>query len=136
VDADLDALETALYVRADDLLKAFPERAPGSPAVGIAPWTSDAELVALAVMQALLGHQPRARWMRFVVDHLSHLFPFLVPCLNSARCRSTAEPHAARWYSLMSPPSTGRFWTAPQVVDWMISTSPCLLAASCTRSGT
>jgi len=35
VDADLDTLATALYVRTDDLLKAAPERAPWRPAVGI-----------------------------------------------------------------------------------------------------
>jgi len=29
VDADLDILATALYVRVDDLLKNTPERAPG-----------------------------------------------------------------------------------------------------------
>jgi hypothetical protein len=37
VDADLETLATALYVRADDLLKASPGRAPARPAVGIAP---------------------------------------------------------------------------------------------------
>ena len=36
MDADLDTLATALYVRTDDLLKAAPERAPWRPAVGIA----------------------------------------------------------------------------------------------------
>jgi hypothetical protein len=55
VDADLDTLATELYVRADDLLKAAPEGAPWRPAIGICPQVSDAELVTLAVMQALLG---------------------------------------------------------------------------------
>jgi len=55
VDADLDTLATALYVRTDDLLKEFPERAPWRPAIGITPGLSDAELLTLAVMQALLG---------------------------------------------------------------------------------
>jgi len=59
VDADLDTLATALYVRTDDLLKCCPERAPWGPAVGITPRLSDAELLTLAVMQALLGSSAR-----------------------------------------------------------------------------
>ena len=54
MDADLDTLATALYVKIDDLLKASPQWAPARPPVGIAPKLSDAELVTLAVMQALL----------------------------------------------------------------------------------
>lgn len=33
MDADLDTRATALYVKTDDLLKAFPERAPARPKV-------------------------------------------------------------------------------------------------------
>jgi hypothetical protein len=53
MDADLDTLATALYVRVDDALKDDPALAPWRPAVGIAPKLSDAELVTVAVMQAL-----------------------------------------------------------------------------------
>jgi hypothetical protein len=77
VDADLDTLATALYVRADDLLKRFPERVPWRPAVGISPRICDAEMVTLSVMQALLGHTSEARWLRFADEHLRHLFPYL-----------------------------------------------------------
>jgi len=49
VDADLDTLATALYVRTDDLLKDNPHRIPWRPKVGIAPMISDAEMVTLAV---------------------------------------------------------------------------------------
>jgi hypothetical protein len=55
VDADLDTLATALYVRADDLLKSFPEHLPWRPTVGITPKISDVEMVTLGVMQASLG---------------------------------------------------------------------------------
>jgi hypothetical protein len=65
VDADLDTLATALYVRTDDLLKEFPERAPWRPAIGITPELSDAELLTLAVMQALLGFVSESRWLRY-----------------------------------------------------------------------
>jgi hypothetical protein len=77
VDADLDTLATALYVRADDLLKAFPERAPWRPAIGIAPRLSDAELLTLAVMQALLGFVSESRWLRYARRSLRGLFPYL-----------------------------------------------------------
>jgi hypothetical protein len=77
VDADLDTLATALYARTDDLLKASPEHRPWRPAVGITPRISDAELITLAVLQALLGFTSEARWLRFAVDHLHPLFPYL-----------------------------------------------------------
>ncbi len=77
MDADLDTLATALYVRIDDMLKAAPEQAPRRPVIGIAPVLSDAEAVTLAVLQALLGHVGEARWLRFARGHLRHLFPCL-----------------------------------------------------------
>ena len=77
MDADLDTLATALYVTIDDLLQQAPELAPWRPAVGIAPKLSDAELVTLAVMQALLGFSSEARWLRHAGRHLRHLFPYL-----------------------------------------------------------
>jgi len=77
VDADLDTLATELYVRTDDLLKAAPERAPWRPAAGISPKVSGAELVTLAVMQALLGFTSEARWLRHARKHLTGLFPCL-----------------------------------------------------------
>jgi hypothetical protein len=77
VDADLDTLATALYVKIDELLKAAPQLAPWRPVVGIVPKLSDAELVTLAVMQALLGFTSEARWLRHAHHHLRHLFPYL-----------------------------------------------------------
>ena len=77
MDADLDTLATALYVRTDDLLAMAPERLPRRPAVGITPRISDAELVTLAVLQALLGYTSEARFLRFGATGLRHLFPYL-----------------------------------------------------------
>ena len=74
---DLDTLATALYVKTDDLLKESPQLAPCRPEVGIGPKLSDAELVTLAVMQALLGFASEARWLRHARAHLRHLFPYL-----------------------------------------------------------
>jgi DDE family transposase len=77
VTTDLDTLATALYVKIDDLLKESPHLAPWRPAVGITPKLSDAELVTIAVMQALLGYVSEARWVRHARVHLRHLFPYL-----------------------------------------------------------
>jgi hypothetical protein len=77
VDADLDTLATALYVRTDDLLKACPQWAPRRPEVGITPELSDAEALTLAVLQALLGYVSEARWLRFARCQLRDLFPYL-----------------------------------------------------------
>jgi Transposase DDE domain len=77
MDADLDTLATALYVKIDDLLTDAPQRAPWRPRVGIAPRISDAELVTLAVMQALLSFTSETRWLRHAHTHLRGLFPYL-----------------------------------------------------------
>jgi hypothetical protein len=77
VTNELDTLATALYVKTDDLLKESPYLAPWRPRVGIAPKLADAELVTLAVLQALLGHTSESRWLRFAQAHLRHLFPYL-----------------------------------------------------------
>jgi len=68
--ADLDDLVIALYVTIDDLLE--PRRGPGHP-----PRLSDAELICLAVAQALLGYHSERRWLRAVTDRLGHLFPYV-----------------------------------------------------------
>ena len=73
----MDTLATALYVRTDDLLKESPQLAPWRPEAGICPQLSDAELITLAVMQALLGFTSEARWLRHAHAHLRHLFPYL-----------------------------------------------------------
>ena len=70
MDADLDTLAAARYVRTDDLLKCCPERAPWRPPIGITPGLSDAELLSLAVMQALLG---TIAWWSFPVAWHHHL---------------------------------------------------------------
>jgi hypothetical protein len=73
--ADLDDLVIALYVTIDELLE--PRRGPGHP-----PKLSDAELICLAVAQALLGYHSERRWLRAVRGRLGHLFPYV--CGQSA----------------------------------------------------
>ncbi|USX56236.1 IS982 family transposase [Lentzea sp. HUAS12] len=74
---EVDTLATALYVRTDDLLAGAPGLAPWRPKIGIKPQLTDAELVTLAVMQALLGFTSEARWLRHARAHLGHLFRYL-----------------------------------------------------------
>jgi hypothetical protein len=77
MDADLDTLATALYVKIDDLLKDSPERVPWRPPIGIEPKITDAELLTLAVMAALTGHASETGWLRYAGRHLRHLFGYL-----------------------------------------------------------
>jgi hypothetical protein len=77
MDADLDTLATALYARIDDTLKERSDLRPWRPEVGIVPRLSDAELLTLAVLQALLGDAHEARWLRHAARRLRHLFPYL-----------------------------------------------------------
>jgi len=77
VTTNLDTLATALYARIDDELKASPWLAPWRPAIGITPTLSDAELLTLAVMSALLGFTSERRWLRHASRDLRHLFPYL-----------------------------------------------------------
>jgi len=77
VDTDLDTLATALYVTTDDLLRAHPERVPARPRIGIVPRTSDAEMLTLAVMQALLGFTNETQWLRYARKNLLAMFPTL-----------------------------------------------------------
>jgi hypothetical protein len=77
VTNDLDTLATALYVKIDDLLRAYPDLAPWRPAIGVTPQLTDAELVTLSVIQALRGFTSESRWLRFARAHMTHLFRYL-----------------------------------------------------------
>ena len=92
MDADLDTLATALYVRTDDLLKASPERAPWRPTVGIAPQISDAELITLAVMQALLRFTSEARWLRYAHAAPAAPVPVSAPAARLQQAAARAWP--------------------------------------------
>jgi hypothetical protein len=122
----LDSLATALYVKTDDLLQGSPQLAPWRPAVGIAPQLSDAELVTLSMMQAMLGYTSEARWLRHAQAHLRHLFPYLPkqPGYNK-RLRKAAEliRHVTRALA-----TDTALWTDDV---WMVDSTP----VECGRSG-
>lgn len=99
MDADLDTLATALYVSADDLLRAHPERVPPRPRVGIAPKISDAELITQAVMQALLGYTSETRWLRHARNNL-----LARPRRSTDYSSTSAAPPSASATSPTTPP--------------------------------
>ena len=77
MNPDLDTLVTALYATVDDLLIKNWWWTPERPVVEIAPKLSDAELITLAVIQALLGYTSEARFLRYAHAHLRPWFPYL-----------------------------------------------------------
>jgi hypothetical protein len=66
-------LATRLYVTIDDPLIKHPQWAPERPAVEIAPKLTDAELLTLAVTQALPGFTSEARFIRHAGQPLHHV---------------------------------------------------------------
>jgi hypothetical protein len=119
VDADLDTLATALYVTIDDLLKTTPQLAPWRPRVGISPKLIDAELVTLAVMQALLGFVSEARWLRYAARHLRHLFPYL-PGQSGYNKRLRRAAELIR-YAIRAVAADTALWTDDV---WVIDSTP------------
>ena len=57
------------------MLRDWPDLAPARPATGTPVTLSDAELLTMAVMSALLGFTSERRWLRYVNDHLAVMFP-------------------------------------------------------------
>src|SRR5712675_3388396 len=57
------------------MLKKWPDLAPARPEVSISPTVSDAELLTMAVMSALLGFTSERRWLRYVNENLAGMFP-------------------------------------------------------------
>jgi len=113
MNPELDTLATRLYVTIDDLLIDHPHWAPERPAVGIAPKLSDAELITLAVIQALLGHTSEARFIRYAHTHLRPWFPYLPdrPGYNKRLRRSgQLMQHVIAYLARACPSFTDDLW--------------------------
>jgi len=110
---DLDTLATALYVTTDDLLIQRPEWVPERPTVGFVPRLSDAELVTLAVIQALLGYTSEARFLRYARTHLRPWFPYLpTRAAYNKRLRRSSRmmQHIINYLSRVSPSFHDSLW--------------------------
>jgi hypothetical protein len=76
MDIDLDTLLIALYVEVTDRIMPSLESAPDRP--GRPPEVTDAEVVCIAVAQALLRFVDERHWIRSARKHIGHLFPRLL----------------------------------------------------------
>ena len=116
---DIDTLVTELYVKIDDD-RAGLRRLPGRP-----PKFSHSELLCMAVMQALLGYQGEARWLRYARKHLGELFPYIPedPGYNT-RLRA-ALPLIKRWIRVLSQDTD--FWNE---TVWIADSTPLPCGAS------
>lgn len=125
MDADLDTLATALYVTTDDLLKAHPERVPPRPKVGFGTRITDAELITLAVMQAMLRFTSETHWLRYAHKHLLDMFPDLPQ--QSGYCKRLKKLSATmRWLCTELAMQTS-LWTDDV---WVVDSTP----VECARS--
>ena len=64
-----------MYVKIDDMLRDWPDLAPVRPATSTPLTFSDAELLTMAVMSALLGFTSERRWLRYADKELAGMFP-------------------------------------------------------------
>ena len=113
MNTDLDALATRLYVTTDDLLNDHPEWRPERPAVGIAPQLGDAEVITLAVIQALLGYTSERHFIRYAHAHLRPWFPFLPQRAGyNKRLRAAANTmqHVIAYLARSCPSYTDDLW--------------------------
>ena len=93
MDADLDTLATGRYVTSDDFLADNPQYRPWRPRVGLAPRLTDAELVTLVVLQALLGFTSEARFLRATQTLICAVY-FLICQHNRVTTRGSARRSA------------------------------------------
>jgi hypothetical protein len=112
VTTDLNTLLTALYVKIDDWLGR--PRRTGRP-----PKLSDAELLTLAVAQALLGIRSEARWLRFVPGHLLGAFPYLPSQSGYNKRLRAAVPLLKR--AIRAVAADTDLWPDP---TWVVDSTP------------
>jgi hypothetical protein len=118
VTTDLNTLLTALYVWIDDYLG--PRRRPGRP-----PRLTDAELLPLAVAQALLGIHSETRWLRLIPQRLPGAFPYLPGQSGYNKRLRAAWPLLRRIIRELATDTD--LWTDPV---WLVDSTP----VECARS--
>jgi Transposase DDE domain len=112
VTTDLNTLLTALYVKIDDWLGPRPR-------TGRPPRLSDAELLTLAVAQALLGVRSEARWLWFVPAHLPGAFPYLPGQSGYNKRLRAAVPLLKR--AIRAVAADTDLWADP---TWVVDSTP------------
>ena len=115
---DLNTLLTALYVWIDDYLGAR-RRA------GRRPRLTDAELLTLAVAQALLDVRSEARWLRLIPQRLPGAFPYLPKQSGYNKRLRGAVPLLRRVIRDLAAATD--LWTDPV---WLVDSTP----VECARS--
>ena len=115
---DLNTLLTALYVWIDDDLG--PCRRAGPP-----PRLTDAELLTLAVAQALLGIHSETRWLRLIPQRLPGAFPYLPGQSGYNKRLRAAWPLLRRVIRELATDTD--LWTDPV---WLVHSTP----VECARS--
>ncbi|MDX3092980.1 IS982 family transposase [Streptomyces sp. ME19-03-3] len=123
---DLDTLATALYARIDAELKASPWLAPWRPKVGITPTLSDAELLTLAVMSALLGYTSERRWLRRVDRDFRGLFPYVPQQSGYGKRLRAASPLLTSMIRMLAQDTS--LWTDDV---WLVDSTP--VGCGCSR---
>jgi hypothetical protein len=118
VTTDLNTLLTALYVWIDDYLG--PRRRPGRR-----PRLTDAELLTLAVAQALLGIHSETRWLRLIPQRLPGAFPYLPGQSGYNKRLRAAWPLLRRVIRELAADTD--LWTDPV---WLVDSTP----VECARS--
>jgi hypothetical protein len=112
VTTDLNTLLTALHVKIDDHLA-------NTCRIGRSPKLTDAELVTLAVAQALLGFTSEARWLRFLLVRMPGAFPYLPGQSGYNRPLRAALPlvkQVTRWLATDTD-----LWTD---TTWIVDSTP------------
>ena len=115
---NLNTLLTALYVWIDDRLGR--RRGAGRP-----PKLTDAELLTLAVAQALLGIDSEARWLRLIPERLPGAFPYLPGQSGYNKRLRGALPLLRRLIRTLAADTD--LWTDPV---WLVDSTP----VECARS--
>ena len=108
MDADLDTLCTFVYCTADDLL---PEGRTNARRR-----TTDAEIVTLAVAQAIMGESSDRRFLRRATRSLSHLFPCIPGQAGYFKRRRRLAPYLA-WLLIIFAEQSPGFYDDLLLID-------------------
>jgi hypothetical protein len=108
MDADLDLLLTTVYVTADDLLPEGPKN--------VMRRVTDAEVVTLAVAQAIMGIPSDRRFLAVAGKRLNHLFP-VIPKQSGYLKRRRRLTESLEWLMGMFASQSPGFYDDLLLVD-------------------